>query len=809
MLRNYIVVALRNIARNPLYAAISVFGLAVGLCAALVAAIVIHAEYHYDQFVPGFERTYLIVHVGSRPGMSRFYSDTTSSRAARSLQLYAQGVEAVARESWESDLYLRRGSTESKEPGAWVDPAFFRVLPLPVLYGNLSRALERPDGIVLTRGLARKYFGRENVVGQTVTLDRVHELVVTAVIEDLPESQFRGKAFLSGAASFSSLTSNDQAAWNTEEAQFMLDSVRTYVRLSPDASALARFKQSLSHVAQHTWPQRPEGVLFELEALRLDEVHAFGPLNPGLRAQALLTGIIAALILLVSCINFVNLITARSVTRAKEVAVRKTAGASRSALVVQFVGESFVYVALATALGLALTEWLLPYVSALFDSTISTSWWREPQLLAWAAAGLVLLAIVVGLYPGFVLSSFRPVGVFKGGANGDTRLANQVRQLLVTLQFAVLIGLMIVAGVVWQQREFATSEALRLNTDQMLIVRAPCQGALMDALRSLPGVRSASCSGETLLGKLTRVGDVSRPGGENVQINYIATDHRALEAYDIHAIAGTLHPRESASKEDAPELPWSGYAINESARHKLGFRTPDAAIGQSLRASHLTLSAAGVDTTIEEKPIVAVVPDFSFSSVERAIPATVYYAPAQDEKALIHLRLTGVSIPETLKGIDRAWREHGDNRPIDRFFASEHVQSLYASMLRLARAFSVFCGVALLLACLGLVGLASSIAERRTREIGVRKAMGAGNADIVRLLLWQFGKPVLWANLIAWPVAGYLMHRWLQGFAYHTSLNPVLFIGAAAVTLVIALVTVSAHSMHVARARPVTALRYE
>jgi putative ABC transport system permease protein len=637
----------------------------------------------------------------------------------------------------------------------------------------------------------------------------VHDLVVTAVIEDLPESQFRAKAFLSGAASFSSLTANDQAVWNTEEAQFMLDSVRTYVRVSPDASAVVRLKQSLPQVAQHTWPRKPAGELFELEALRLDEVHAFGPINPGLRSRVLLTGIIAALILLVSCINFVNLITARSVTRAKEVAVRKTAGASRSALVVQFVGESFVYVALATALGLALTEWLLPYVSALFDSEISTSWWRQPQLLAWAAAGLVLLAIIVGLYPGFVLSSFRPVGVFKGGAHGDTRLANRVRQLLVTLQFAVLIGLMIVASVVWRQREFATSEGLRLNTDQMLIVRAPCQGALMDAFRRLPGVRSVSCSGETLLGLLSQVQDVNRPGGDNVQVNYVATDHRALDAYDIHAIAGTLHPPGSASEQGAPEVPWSGYAINESALRKLGFRTPAAAIGQSLRARHITLAAAGLQVETEEKPIVAVVPDFSFSSVERAVPATVYYAPAQNERALIHLRLTGAAIPETLKAIDRAWREHGDNRPIDRFFASEHIERLYASMLRQARAFAVFCGVALLLACLGLVGLASSIAERRTREIGVRKAMGAGNADIVRLLLWQFGKPVLWANLIAWPVAGYLMHRWLLGFAYHTTLNPVLFVGAAAVTLAIALVTVSAHSMHVARARPVAALRYE
>ena len=807
MLRNYVAVALRNIARSPLYAAISVFGLAVGICAALLAAIVVHSEYHYDQFIPGFERTYLIAHIGSRPDNPRNYSDTTSGRAARNIQLYSPGIEAVARLKG-ANVYLRHGEFEASAGIAWVDPAFFRVAPLPVVSGTLATSLERPDGIVLTRSFAKKYFGREDVLGQVLTLDRAHELVVTAVIEDLPESQFDAKAFLSGAASYSALTYDDNAPWNAEDSAFLLESVRTYVRVLPDVSSAQRFKQSLADVAHHVWPRKPPNELFELEAVRLDEAHAFAPLNPGLRPRMLLTGIVGVLILLISCINFVNLITARSALRAKEVAVRKTAGASRLALITQFVGESFVYVVLATVLGFALVEWLLPYVSALFDSHILIAWWRQPKLLAWVAAGVVLLALLVGLYPGFVLSSFRPISVFKG-INGDTRRANFVRQALVTLQFSVLIGLMIVAGVVWQQREFATREALRLNTDQMLVVRATCVPALMDAFRRLPGVRSVGCSGLHLLGFVSAGGHAARPGGENVQIGYVATELRVLDAYGIRAIAGTLHPVESATKDDGPELPWSGFVINESASRKFGFASPAQAIGQTLRVGRFSFSRTGVVNQTEEKPIVAVVPEFSFLSVERPIEPTLYYPPASDEGALVHLKLTGASIPETLAAIDGVWRKHGDNRPIDRYFTNDHIQKLYSSMLKQARAFSVFCGVALLLACLGLVGLASSVAERRTREIGVRKAMGAGDADIVRLLLWQFGKPVLWANVIAWPVAGYLMNRWLQGFAYHTSLQPILFIGAAGVTLAIALLTVSAHSILVARERPVMALRYE
>jgi putative ABC transport system permease protein len=331
----------------------------------------------------------------------------------------------------------------------------------------------------------------------------------------------------------------------------------------------------------------------------------------------------------------------------------------------------------------------------------------------------------------------------------------------------------------------------------------------MDAFRRLPGVRTAGCSGEHLLGRLELRGQVNRPGGESATVSYVAAERRVLEAYGVRPIAGSLHPGESASNETLPELPRSGYSINESAMRQLGFRSADAAIGQTLGVRHTTLSDAGIDSAIVEKPIVAVVPDFSFLSVGKPIPPTVYYAPAPDERSLIHLKLAGGALPETLKAIDRAWQEHGANRPIDRFFTSEYIQRLYTSMLRQARAFAVFCGVALLLACLGLLGLASSVAERRTREIGVRKAMGAGDADIVRLLLWQFGQPVLWANLIAWPVAGYLMNRWLHGFAYHVPLPPAIFLAAAGVTLAIALLTVSVHSLLVARAKPVLALRYE
>jgi putative ABC transport system permease protein len=331
---------------------------------------------------------------------------------------------------------------------------------------------------------------------------------------------------------------------------------------------------------------------------------------------------------------------------------------------------------------------------------------------------------------------------------------------------------------------------------------------MIDALRRLPGVQGVGCSGRHLLGELTGTGFVKRPGGKDVLLQGVPAEFGVFEEYEIRPIAGTL--RAPGASGETPEVASRRYVINESAVRTLGFKSPQEAIGQALIVPRTVAVGSVLENKIEQKEIVAVVPDFSFGSVESPIQPTGYYVPSTpDDGGLMHVKLAGSSIPETLAAVDQLWLKYGEDRPITRLFANEHVQQLYASMLQQAKGFSAFCAVALLLACLGLVGLASSVAERRTREIGVRKALGAGKADIVRLLLWQFGKPVLWANLIAWPVAGYLMNRWLQGFAYHAPLQPVIFLGAAAVTLAIALLTVSAHSMVVARAKPVTALRYE
>jgi putative ABC transport system permease protein len=445
-----------------------------------------------------------------------------------------------------------------------------------------------------------------------------------------------------------------------------------------------------------------------------------------------------------------------------------------------------------TIVAVALTELLLPYVNAFLTTGATFKYWQDPTLIAAIALAALLLGVLAGAYPAFVLSAFRPLRILTGETR-QSRGAGVLRQILVTGQFAILIGLIIAAAVVYQQHQFATQDALRVDTDQMLLIRAPCNTGFTSELRRLAGVRGVSCSG----------GNLVDHGGINVwllndkvgvpQLIYrIVAEPSLFDLYAIKPVAG----RTSGSAGG------TYYMINETAARRLGFARPADAIGYQ---------APVYDAKPPQKvSVIGVIPDFSFGSVEQKIEAQAFgVIPNDTGLDLISVKLTGHQIPETLSAIDRLWVATGPKTPISRVFLEERIQTLYLAMLREAQLFGVFASIAVVIASLGLLGLAASIAERRTREIGIRKALGADTASIIRLLLQQFAKPVLWANLIAWPVTAYALHRWLRGFAYHVDLAVWLFPAAAALALLIALLTVSTHSILVARAKPVTALRYE
>jgi putative ABC transport system permease protein len=818
--RSYLFAALRNLARHRLYTLISVTGLSIGIAIATLAALILHQELTYDHFIPGYERLFVAASRLSPADRTPIYFPQTPGFIAASMRRLFPEIENTARLT-ENRVKLAHGQQSSYESVYWADPSFFELFRLPARAGNLLQALREPDSAVLTTSMARKYFGDENPLGQTLTVNGEHSVKVTAVIDDLPvnHSILERGVFLSGAAPYSGLSECDRNDIENAKHEAVSLCGITFFRLH-NMNALTRLQRD-EHLLLDDFPGKPSMMDGGTTFIRVDQMHLFEGLHPGARARLTEITAIGLLILFTACVVYVNLATARSARRATEVGVRKACGADRSTIMVQFLGESALFVLFATVLAVSMIELSLPQLNALLDIHVQFEYWRHPQLLAWIGVGALLLAVAAGAYPAMVLSSFRPRDVLKGNIaiSGGTRL----RQGLVISQSAILIMLLIAGQIVYRQRDFASHEALRLNTDQVLAISSACQQAFVDGARNLPGVQAVACSKRALLSNDSFC-NCQLKDGTPFAVNDTELDFDAFKLYGIKLLAGTVIAQDS---DGTSARAGTRLIINEALRRGLGFATASAAVGQPFLLKNGDGSDRAPDALIS-----AVVPDFAFEAVTEQVRPTAYWPLSHDPPKpdisdhsdngaldegwnLIHLKLTGRSIPDTLQMIDTLWADTshslGGNemRPIHRYFIQDYIEGLYRGILKQAQAFAFFSVIAIILASLGLLGLAAANAERRTKEIGIRKAMGAGRGDILRMLLRQFTLPVLWASLLAWPIAALLMSRWLQSFTQHVALAPRYFLVASGLALILSLLTVSAHAWRVASADPIAALRYE
>jgi putative ABC transport system permease protein len=798
MFRSALAAALRHLYRGKLHAAIAVLGLAVGLCGALLAGLYIRSQYSFEHFVPGYQDVYLTtlaINVSDRTVFS--IPETPAQVAGLMRQQYPQ-IASITRVAWQKAT-LRVDDIEQPGEISSVDPDFFETVPLPAVAGNPAAALAQPDTVVMTRDYARTFFGDEPPLGRTLELhlqDGSRQVVtIGALIGEIPRhrSQLQWQMFISGRTAWTRLASLDR---RSGQIRGVSSEVRTLVRLrpgaSPDPMRQTLAPMLLQFMRKSAAPEEDVRDGPQLRLLRIDRVHTDPEMNPGFATRILMAVVLGCVILAIACVNFVNLLTARSATRAVEVGMRKLAGAGRGTLALQFLGEALALVAIAVLLGMAMTELLLPRVNAFLDADASFDYWREPVVLGWMLLAAVLLGLLAGGWPALVLSSLRPIGAMHG-TRLTPRSGGSLRQVLVTLQFALLIGLIVAAGVVYLQRHFAMQAALRFATDQMLIADMDCTPARLTELRALAGVRAAACSDVSLNGDGQGAASGKTRDGQPITLNMSWIDDQVLQLYGIQPLAGRL--LQPSDFDLATGRSSINYLINEAAMRRLGFESPAAALGPYPLMNDL-------------QHIVGVLPDFSMGNVSQAIEPTLFHADVGNLSRM-NIKLKGQDIPATLAGIDRIWNATGGTGRLERFFYEERVEQRYRAMLREAQAFGIIALVAVLLACLGLFGLAAAVAEQRTKEIGIRKALGANTRDVLRLLLWQFSKPVMWANLIAWPVAGWAMQRWLAGFAYHIDLPLWLFPLAGLLALGIALATVSAHSLRVAGTKPVTALRHE
>ena len=816
MLSSYFATALRQLLAAKLYAAINVIGLAVGLACTLLILLYVGHELSFDERLPDADRIYRISadYLPSN-GREAFHPAANVQPAAPYLALdFANELEQTARISAARVRLRVRDSVFFESEFRIADASVFEIFALDWVTGDPKRALAEPGTVVLTQGAAARYFGGENPLGQTLLLENRWPLTVTGVIRDFPAD-----AHLSGAA-IASFDMSAKVLGQDYGDNWSFTNFHTYVRLRRGVDIESLEGRLADFVARH---KRPGDGVADMSATRITDIHLH-PRVGELRTPGSVTAVtafsaIALCVLLIACVNFTNLSTARAAQRAREVGVRKALGAARTQLVIQLLGEATLYAGAALLLAVAFVELLLPGFNAFLDTPLRIDY-GDIGLVSGFLALVPLVGLLAGAYPAIYLSAFEPSRVLRGDvARG--KAGARLRATLVVLQFAVTIALLITTAVIYQQTRFAQSLYRGFETEQIVVLTAsPTEGlgprwdaleqhlktnddvshVIMGSMRPGAGERSVRAAG----------GD---PGG--LQMPAKGVDFDFFETYDIELVAGRTFSAERGS--DAFVLPsdeqprTSGaYVLNELAARELGW-SPAEAVGQWFEvdfSANFSRSVRG--------PVIGVVRDTYISSVREPRRPIVYFAAADTWAASsipyfteASVRVTGRNLEQTLAFIDDAWAQFVPDQPIAREFLDARFDALYRNEERQAAVLGAFSLLAILVACLGLIGLASFTTEQRTKEIGIRKAMGGSVWDVLKLFTGQFSKLVLAANLIAWPAAYFLMNDWLSGFAYRIDLSPLTFLGAAFLALALAWLTVAAIAARAASAKPVESLRYE
>lgn len=801
MIRDTMAAALKALMSNKFHALLNIAGLACGLGAAILLLLYVQDETTYDRAFPA--DVYRVSSAITMPGGETVVFDGTDYVLAQGLRQNVPEIAAVAR-MMPQDWTVRHGDVEANETIYWSDASLFAVLPMPAIAGDPATALSQPNSIVLTRSMARKYFGEDAPVGRTLQLNRDRLMRVTAVIDDLPSNtHLAARLFASGNTPFSNLAAMDaQTGFHFDGTTY------TYFRLRPGASPDSVRRKLPDLVVSHLQIPRdnPFGIAVELTARSVRDIH-FAPAGinamkpPGDKATVMAAAIVALLILAGACVNFVNLATARVSGRAVEVGVRKAAGASRGVLALQFVAEAVLQVGAAMVLALAAVELLLPTFNGFLEREIVFAYWR-PALLALLVLAVLAIGLLAGAYPALVLSALRPAVALRGGPVGFD--GGRLRRTLVVIQFAILSGLVVATAIIWSQTRFAAQSAARLSGQQMVLVTAPCTDGLRNGLAGLRQVVSVACSEPTMITTEQTIEMMETSPSNIHSFHTLSVAPGYLEAYGLAPLAGRLFSEVQGGDTVAPPAEGAPQevriVINRTAVDALGVGSPAEAIGLRLQASGQRGARAFT--------IIGVVPDFPTGSVRVPVASTAYFVdPALF--GMLSIRIQPGGMAGALAGIRDLWVATGQEGLPKILPLEQYAEGLYRDIMREGVLFASAAGVALLIACIGLFGMASFMAEQRTKEIGIRKVLGATTGQIARLLLWQFSRPVLWANLIAWPVVWWLMRGWLAGFSDHVPLDPWLFLAGGAFTLLVTLATVGGQAFLVARRPPVAALRYE
>lgn len=803
MIKNYLTVALRNLKKNAVYSAINIAGLAVGMaCCILITLYVLH-ELSYDRFHQNAGRIFRVRLDLDLNGVL-YREPSIPFPAAQALAHDFPEVEQAVRFYRNDDFPLLEIGDRKfiEERFFFADAAVFAMFDFPLVKGEAKTALSEPNSIVLTEDMARKYFGEAEPLGQTLRYQKQFDLKVTGVMKNVPNNAHFKFDFLA-PLQFQLNLWESQNGPNGRHNHWFWTGAWTYLSL-PEAHAVQRLTEKFPAFVTKYFPDRIKGGL-TLSLQPLTSIHLHSRLDNEIQPNGHILYVyifsaIAVLILVIACINFVNLATAQSGTRAKEIGVRKVVGAGKSQLVGQMLGESIIAGLAAMLLAAGLVELLLPAFNQLTERQLEISFlgnWTGLLLLLSLALSVGVLS---GLYPAFFMSRFNPVGIFRRtttASGGNETL----RKALVVVQFAISIVLIIGLGAVQRQLQFLQAKELGFDREQILFIKArPEVNAKFDAFRTAllkdSGIRTvagtSNIPGEGAFGYrfVPEGGSSDKPA----MLPLLLID------YDFLATAGIKIKQGRGIARTSPSDQAEAFLLNEKAAEALGWK--DDAIGKKMQ-----LFAPGRNEIGKSGYIVGVIQDYHFESLHHEIkPLVLTYSGWPDYYAI---KIGPGNFAERLATLESTWKTFSPDWPLEYTFLNRKLEQLYGGEQKLAQVINYFTVIAVILACLGLFGLSSFAAERRTKEIGIRKVLGASVASIVALLSSDFIKLVLLANLIAWPVGWYAMHKWLQGFAYRANLDGWTFLLASVGALGIALLTVSFQAIKAATAKPVESLRYE
>ena len=808
MLKNFFINGLRKIKKQPGYMILNVGGLAIGLASFFFITLYVVNELSYDRFHKNYENIYRVKVIGRLAGSELDQAITAAPMAQTMLKDYPEVLQA-ARIRKMGDWLIRFGDKKFNEDGVvFADSTFFDVLDFRLLKGDPKTALARPQSMVLTEEFARKYFGDQDPVGQKVSVEADTVLyTVTGIVQDVPDNSHIKFDILASMSTFPDMANS----------QFWVShNFYTYIVVSAGTRKDNLQEKFQEMVIKYVGPQLKEIIGQTIEDFRkagndfgyvlepLKDIHLKGAPQynfepPGSLTTVYIFAVIAILILVVAIINYVNLATAKSAARAKEVGVRKVSGANKSGLMFQFLGESLLTVMAAAFLALLIVYALTPSFSRLIGKDVSLGLVSDaPGIISFIAL-LIIIGISSGIYPAFVLASYNPSEVLKGTLSPGS-MSKKLRGVLVVFQFTVSIVIIIGSIIVYNQLNFMTKKDLGFDKENLLIIRRvdafwQQMGSFRNQILEIPGVEKAGFTRAipgTDFNNNAFFKD-NDPEKNSYLINQTSVSLDFPEALGVRIFKGRLFSREYSTDSSA-------VVINEAAVKSLGLEDP---------LSSYLLQPSGPGEWQRLK-IIGVVQDFNIESLHEAItPVCFTVSTGGGGAQFAVVRVSGKDVQGTIRAIEEVWQKFTPNMPFQYDFFTDRWNNLYSSELKTGRIFIIFSLLAIFIACLGLIGLVTYITNKRTKEIGIRKSYGASEQIVLGLLSREVVYLIVISSLLAYPVAFFGSGYWLEGFASRVSVSPLIYILATLITLLIGWLSISYQTIKAARYNPAEALRIE